>query len=123
MRANSGQISAKNFVTGSATPADKVVTSTDSDQICTFVVLDMYDFVLQNKRCIPKGLDMTTPFLKIDSPLQPTTVKTIARVLKGEASEILMVVEREDLPQAIHTSDHLVKKLTTLQNSTLWLWT
>ena len=47
MRANSGQMSAKDFVKASATPADEVLTSTDSDQICTFAVLDTYNFVLQ----------------------------------------------------------------------------
>ena len=46
MRANPGQMSAKDFVKSSATPADEVLTSTDSDQICSFAVLDTYDLVL-----------------------------------------------------------------------------
>ena len=66
-----------------------------------------------------KNLGVTTPSLKIDSPLQLTTVETIGLVFRGEALELLMVVEGEDLPKAIQTSDHLVKKLTTLQNLTL----
>ena len=119
MRANSGQRSAQDFVNASATPADEVLTYTDSDQICTFAVLDTYDFVLHNKHHIHKGLDITTPSLKIDCPLQLTTVETIGLVFRGEAPQILMVVEREDLPKAIQTGDRLVKKLTTLQNLTL----
>ena len=62
-------MSAKDFVKASATPADEVLTSTDVDQICTFAVLDTYDFVLHNKRYIHKGVAVTTPSLKIDSPL------------------------------------------------------
>ena len=73
----------------------------------------------QNKRYIHRGLDVTIPSLKIDSPLQLTTVDTIGLVFRGGDPEVLMVVEREDVPKAIQTGDHLVKKLTTLQNFTL----
>ena len=83
-RANSGQMSAKDFVKASATPADEVLTSIDSHQICMFAVLETYDFVLQNKRHIHKGLDVTTPSLKIDTPLQLTTVETIGLVFRGD---------------------------------------
>ena len=75
--------------------------------------------MLQYRRYIHKGLDVTTPSVKIDSQLQLTTVETIGLVFRGEAPGILMLVEREDLPKAIQTGDHLVKKLTTLQNLTL----
>ena len=87
--------------------------------MCAFAVLDTYDFVLYNKQYIHKGLDVAAPFLKMDSPLQLTTVETIVLLLRGEAPEILMVVEAEDLPKAIQTGDHLVKKLTTLKKFTL----
>ena len=40
-------------------------------------------------------------------------------VFRGKAPEILMVVERDDLPQAIQTGDHPVKKLTTMQKFSL----
>ena len=116
MRVNSGQMSLQDFVRASATPADEVLAYIDSHQICTFAVLDTYDLVLQNKRYILKGLDVTTPSLKIDSPLQLTTVETIGLVFGEEAPEMLMVVEREDLPKAIQKGDHLVKKPNTLQN-------
>ena len=86
-------MSAKDFVKASATPTDKVPTSTYCDQICTFAVLETYDFVLQNKWHIHKRLDVTTPSLKIVSPLQLTTAETIGLLSRGESPEILMVVE------------------------------
>ena len=112
-------MNAKVFVKASATLADGVLTSTDFHEICTFAVLDTYDLMLPNKRHIHQGLYVTTPSLKINSLLQVKMVETFGLVFRGEAPETLMVAERDDLPKAIHTGDHLVKKHTTLQNFTL----
>ena len=99
---NYGRMSAKDFVKASANPADKVLSSTSCEEICTFavLVLDAYDFVQQNKQYILKELDVTTPSLKMDSPLQLTAVESIGLFFRGETLEILMVVEREDLHYA-----------------------
>ena len=108
------RMSARDFIRSNATPNDEALMTYESEQICAYADLENADFILQSKRYLHSGLDLSTPSMLLNSAQKLDSVENATGVFKGEKPYIVIATELINLDDAITPGEHLIRMLPTL---------